>query len=80
MPPGICYLQESMIEILPTDLPISTPLKYPATSAGYWWMNNKMNALCDTNPSVEQVTRRVNGGYNGLADRKVYYNRCLEVL
>jgi hypothetical protein len=54
--------------------------KYPGTSAGYWWMNNKMNALCDTNPSVEQVTRRVNGGTNGLADRQMYYKRCLEIL
>lgn len=49
---------------------------YPFTSAGLWWTNNKMNALCDTNPSVEQVTLRVNGGYNGLDDRKHYYGRC----
>lgn len=55
-------------------------LNYPATSGGFWWMNNKMNALCDTNPTVEQVTRRVNGGLNGIADRKVYYNRCLDVI
>ncbi|QGT54567.1 hypothetical protein b3_0326 [Synechococcus phage B3] len=55
-------------------------VKYPATSAGFWWMNNRMNALCDTNPTVEQVTRRVNGGVNGLADREMYYDRCLEVI
>jgi predicted chitinase len=54
-------------------------LNYPATSSGFWWMTNKMNELCDTNPSVEQVTRRVNGGTRGLADRQMYYNRCLEV-
>jgi predicted chitinase len=54
--------------------------KYPATSAGFWWMNNKMNALCDTNPPVEQVTRRVNGGTNGLADRQMYYQRVLQIL
>ena len=46
---------------------------YPFTSAGYWWESNAMNELCDTNPTVEQVTRRVNGGYNGLEDRKHYY-------
>ena len=55
-------------------------LNYPATSAGFWWYNNKMNALCDRNPTVEEVTRRVNGGTNGLADRKVYYNRCLDII
>ena len=49
---------------------------YPFTSAGFWWTNNNMNSLCDTNPSVEQVTLRVNGGYNGLEDRKYYYGRC----
>jgi len=50
---------------------------YPFSSAGYWWLSNKMNELCDTNPTVEQVTLRVNGGYNGLDDRKYYYERCL---
>ncbi|HCM90594.1 MAG TPA: hypothetical protein DIS85_11910 [Vagococcus sp.] len=50
--------------------------KYPWTSAGFWWHNNNMNALCDTSPSVEQVTLRVNGGYNGLADRIERYNLC----
>ncbi len=54
--------------------------KYPFTSAGFWWHNNNMNSLCDKNPTVEQVTRRVNGGYNGLDDRKYYYQRCLEVI
>jgi putative chitinase len=54
-------------------------LNYPATSSGFWWHTNKMNELCDTNPTVEQVTRRVNGGTRGLADRQMYYNRYLEV-
>ena len=49
---------------------------YPFTSAGFWWTNNNMNSLCDTDPSVDQVTLRVNGGYNGLDDRKYYYGRC----
>lgn len=53
---------------------------YPFTSAGFWWLNNNMNALCDSNPTVEQVTRRVNGGLNGLEGRKRYYERCLEIL
>ncbi|WNL51088.1 lysozyme [Synechococcus phage S-CREM2] len=53
---------------------------YPFTSAGVWWEKNYMNELIDSGASVEQVTRRVNGGYNGLADRKKYYNRCLNVV
>lgn len=52
---------------------------YPWTSAGFWWHSNNMNALCDKGASVETITRRVNGGTNGLADRKMYYNRCVSV-
>jgi len=50
--------------------------KYPWTSAGYWWHMNKMNALCDQGASVKQVTKRVNGGYNGLEARTKYYNKA----
>ena len=48
----------------------------PWTSAGFWWYRNGMNTLCDNGASVEQITLRVNGGYNGLASRKTYYNRA----
>lgn len=53
---------------------------YPFSSAGFWWMNNHMNALCDSGASVEQVTKRVNGGYNGLADREAYYQKACSVI
>jgi putative chitinase len=54
--------------------------RYPFTSAGFWWRNNSMNALCDRGATVEQVTRRVNGGYNGLDDRIYYYQRAAQVI
>lgn len=50
--------------------------KYPFTSAGVWWSRNRMNSLCDRAATVEQVTKRVNGGKNGLSDRIMYYNRA----
>ena len=50
----------------------------PFTSAGYWWEDNRMNELIDSGADVLAVTKRVNGGTNGLADREHYYQRCLE--
>jgi putative chitinase len=53
---------------------------YPFTSAGYWWDDNEMNELIDNGADVVAVTRRVNGGTNGLADRQHYYDICLRVI
>lgn len=52
--------------------------RYPWASAGFWWNRAVMNALVDGGATVEQVTRRVNGGYNGLEDRKKLYARWTE--
>ena len=52
----------------------------PFTSAGFWWMDNRMNELIDGGADVYAVTQRVNGGLNGIEDRIHYYNRCLEVI
>jgi len=55
--------------------------KYPFQISGFWWaILNDMNSLCDRNPTVEQVTRRVNGGVKGLRDRQRYYERCCNVI
>ena len=54
--------------------------KYPFTSAGAWWETNYMNDLIDKGAGVREVTRRVNGGFNGLSDREHYYRRCLKVI
>ncbi|MGM0148559.1 LysM peptidoglycan-binding domain-containing protein [Enterococcus sp. AZ162] len=54
--------------------------RYPWSSAGYWWEVNGMNDFCLLSPTVEQVTFKVNGGYNGLASRKFYYEKCCEVI
>ncbi|MDJ1174639.1 C39 family peptidase [Roseofilum capinflatum] len=53
---------------------------YPFSSAGFWWQNNRMNELCDRGATVEEVTQAVNGGYNGLEDRKHYYQKAKSIL
>ena len=52
---------------------------YPFTSGGFWWHNNNMNKFCNDGATVEQVTRRVNGGLNGLATREAYYQKALKI-
>lgn len=52
---------------------------YPWSSAGYWWSKNNMNALCDNGADCLAVTKRVNGGTNGLASRQEYYAKCCQI-
>ncbi len=56
--------------------------RYPASSAGYWWHLNRMNALVDSGASCRQVSARVNGAdpANGLSDRLQYYSIACAVL
>lgn len=53
--------------------------KYAVMVSCWWWKQHGCNELADTK-DIEAVTRRVNGGLNGIADRKKWYNLALEVL
>lgn len=52
---------------------------YAAISAAEWWNRHGCNALADTG-DLEAVTRRVNGGLTGLADRRKLYAAALAYL
>ena len=54
-------------------------VNYPWTSAGYWWYSNDMNSFCDNGATVEQITRKVNGGINGLNERQKYYEKACRI-
>ncbi|HTE19599.1 MAG TPA: hypothetical protein VK689_14620, partial [Armatimonadota bacterium] len=43
--------------------------------AGLYWKRNGLNALADQG-EFRRITRRINGGYNGLQDRLRYYERA----
>ena len=48
-------------------------------TAGLFWRTNGLNELADAQDFVT-ITRRINGGTNGLADRQMYYARAKAVL
>jgi predicted chitinase len=50
--------------------------------AGLFWSKKGLNALADlaTAESFREITRRINGGFNGLADRQRFYEVARTVL
>lgn len=57
--------------------------KYPMMSAAYFFDSNKLWAICDKGSSeadVKAVTKRVNGGYNGLEDRQKHFTKYWSLL
>lgn len=56
-------------------------INYPLTSAGWFFEKNKLWAICDEgmdDKTITKLTKRINGGINGLSDRisktKVFNN------
>ena len=50
-------------------------------SAGWYWRSRGLNALADLGDAgFDEITRRVNGGFNGYEDRLAYYRRAKEIL
>jgi len=48
-------------------------------TAGLFWKTNGLNELADAQQFVA-ITKRINGGTNGLPDRQMYYERAKGVL
>lgn len=53
--------------------------EWAVASACWFWESRKLNELADTG-DLRAVTRRINGGLNGLADREEYYQRACRAL
>jgi putative chitinase len=57
--------------------------KYPLLSAAWFWNSRALNAIADQGAStdvVTQITRKVNGGTNGLSDRIAQFNKFYGLL
>lgn len=48
-------------------------------SACIFWWNNNLNDIADTD-DIRKITKIINGGYNGLGDRKEFYARCTKYI
>ena len=53
--------------------------EWAAISAAWWWSAHGLNELADAG-KFETITRKINGGINGLADREALYAKALKVL
>lgn len=48
---------------------------YCALVAGWYWDRKNLNMFADKD-DIKSITKRINGGYNGLDDRISKYNKC----
>lgn len=64
--------------LLKTPELLSEP-EYAVWSACIYWGWRNLDAVDDDN-SIDKETKAVNGGYNGLDDRKIYFERAKKEL
>lgn len=57
---------------------VATP-QFGSLAAGWFWWRNQLNFVADRDDIVS-VTKIVNGGYNGLEDRKIWLARIRAVV
>ena len=57
--------------------------KYPMASAAWFFDKNKLWSICDDgsdDETVKKLTKRINGGYNGLEDRQKKFDKFWDLL
>lgn len=53
--------------------------EWACRSAAWFWWRHGLNEMADAG-DFRGITRRINGGYNGLADREAYYSKARSAL
>jgi putative chitinase len=53
--------------------------QYACLSAAWFWFSHKLNQLADEKEFVK-ITKKINGGTNGLADRAKHYSLICSIL
>jgi putative chitinase len=70
--------QDLGISLDETILYLETP-NGAVSSAGWFWDNNNLNQYCDSGDFVT-LTKRINGGTIGLADRQHHFDEAMHYL
>ncbi len=74
---------ESLVKQLGADVVANPDLllgyRFAAMSAAAWWKNHGLNELADSD-DVTRITRVINGGTNGLDDRKSRLSKSKGIL
>jgi putative chitinase len=52
---------------------------YAARSAGWFWKTNNLSTFADNN-DILGMTKKINGGTIGLAERQAKYDKCLKAI
>ncbi|WP_349944245.1 hypothetical protein ABFV83_12445 [Lacrimispora sp. BS-2] len=53
---------------------------YAWEATGWWWKSNGMNKYIDNGATIADVSKRVNGGTNGLVERIAVYDAVISEL
>lgn len=64
------------IDLVENPYIVSEDERIALRSAIWFWDRNSLNTLADA-MDFAQLTKRINGGYNGLEDRERYYHKAL---
>lgn len=66
------------VNFIVTPEPLKDP-KYAVKSACWFWKTNDLNEIADVG-DFKKVTKRINGGYNGLDDRLKLLELCKQFI
>ena len=58
---------------------LETPSNAVRSACWFWWKRG-LNKKVDSGYTVEQITKIINGGYNGLKERIEFYNRAKNII
>ena len=70
--------KEFGVDFLKSPGLIATP-EYSFLSAGWFWGKKGLNSFADKD-DILSITKKINGGTNGLDDRKNYLTKCKKVI